>query len=84
MGSKIEELRSRVDLKPVENIPLVGDTTSENVKEDLIKSKKKRKNKRELPVIGDQKTDAEKRIEKIRNEVEKVLERLGQMEIEED
>jgi len=84
VGSKIEELRSRVDLKPVENIPLVGDTTSENVKEDLIKSKKKRKNKRELPVIGDQKTDAEKRIEKIRNEVERVLERLGQMEIEED
>ena len=41
--------------------------------------KKKHKPQVEKP---DQKTEAEKRIESIRSEVEKVLDRLGQMEIE--
>ena len=40
---------------------------------------KKRKPPEEKPT---QKTEAEKRIESIRSEVEKVLDKLGQMEIE--
>ena len=43
------------------------------------KQKKKRKPPEEKP---DAKTEAEKRIESIRSEVEKVLDKLGQMEIE--
>ena len=43
------------------------------------KPKKKRKPPEEKP---DQKTEAERRIESIRSEVEKVLDKLGQMEIE--
>jgi hypothetical protein len=43
------------------------------------KQKKKRKPPEEQPVA---KTEAEKRIDTIRNEVEKVLDKLGQMEID--
>ena len=43
------------------------------------KPKKKRKPPEEKP---DAKTEAERRIESIRSEVEKVLDKLGQMEIE--
>jgi hypothetical protein len=43
------------------------------------KQKRKRKPPEEKP---DAKTEAEKRIESIRSEVEKVLDKLGQMEIE--
>jgi len=43
------------------------------------KQKRKRKPPEEKP---DAKTEAEKRIEVIRSEVEKVLDKLGQMEIE--
>jgi hypothetical protein len=42
------------------------------------KKKKKPPAEKETP----SKTDAEKRIEEIRSEVEKVLDKLGQMEIE--
>ena len=43
------------------------------------KPKKKRKSQEEKPPA---KTEAERRIESIRSEVEKVLDKLGQMEIE--
>ena len=43
------------------------------------KQKKKRKPPEERPVA---KTEAEKRIDTIRSEVEKVLDKLGQMEID--
>jgi hypothetical protein len=90
LTSKVEELRTKIDVKPIKEIPVKlptqapaqmeeedDDEEEESSNED--RPKKKRKPQVEKP---DQKTEAEKRIESIRSEVEKVLDRLGQMEIE--
>ena len=95
LTSKVEELRGRIDVKPIREIPIKMpmqtpqqiETDEEEEEEEKAevgasgeeKPKKKRKPPEERP---DQKTEAEKRIESIRSEVEKVLDKLGQMEIE--
>lgn len=96
LTGKVEELRTRIDLKPVkevkvqmpkQQVPVVpeqmekdeDDETDEETATGEEKPKKKRKPPTER---GSQKTEAEKRIDDIRNEVEKVLDKLGQMEIE--
>jgi hypothetical protein len=93
LTSKVEELRTKIDIKPIKEIPVKLPTQmpatqiekiedeEEEEKEEAgeEKAKKKRKPLEEKP---DAKTEAEKRIESIRSEVEKVLDRLGQMEIE--
>ncbi|MGA3112282.1 MAG: hypothetical protein ABSE15_09680 [Candidatus Bathyarchaeia archaeon] len=93
LTSKVEELRTRIDIKPIKEIPVKMPTTgaasqmerieeAEEEEEDAAgeeKQKRKRKPPEEKP---DAKTEAEKRIESIRSEVEKVLDKLGQMEIE--
>jgi len=87
LSTKVEELRSKIDVQPVKEIPVKmpktpmleeAETDDEEEEEDKKKSKKKRKpSEKPSP-----KSEAEKRIEEIRNEVEKVLDKLGQMEIE--
>jgi flagellar basal body-associated protein FliL len=95
LNSKVEELRGRIDVKPIREIPIKiptqtpiqmevdyeeGEEPSEAttpIGEE--KPKKRRKPPEEKP---DAKTEAERRIESIRSEVEKVLDKLGQMEIE--
>lgn len=75
LGNKVEELRTRLEVKPVKEmaIPVPSPNTSApSVRE------KRRARKPSTP----RKTEAEKRIEEIRAEVEKVLERLGQIEVE--
>jgi hypothetical protein len=103
LTSKVEELRGRIDFKPIREIPIKMPTpvapiqqmeTDEEGEETTTRNrsnndnssgeerlKKKRVNK---PVAEKQdvKSEAEKRIETIRSEVEKVLDKLGQMEIE--
>ncbi|MGA2385760.1 MAG: hypothetical protein ABSG33_04420 [Candidatus Bathyarchaeia archaeon] len=93
LTSKVEELRTRIDVKPIKEIPVKMPSATpasqmetaeeeEEVEEEAAgeeKQKRKRKPPEEKP---DQKTEAEKRIESIRSEVEKVLDKLGQMEIE--
>ena len=95
LTSKVEELRTRIDVKPIREIPIKMPTQTptqmekdeEEEEEEKPeapaggeeKPKKKRKPPEEKP---DAKTEAEKRIESIRSEVEKVLDKLGQMEIE--
>jgi len=91
LTSKVEELRTKIDVKPIREIPvkLPAQTPAsqmEKMEEEEEeeetgeeKQKKKRKHPEEKP---DAKTEAEKRIESIRSEVEKVLDKLGQMEIE--
>ena len=96
LTSKVEELRTRIDVKPIREIPIkmppktpididVGDGEGEGEGETETpatgeeKPKKKRKPPEEKP---DQKTEAEKRIESIKSEVERVLDKLGQIEIE--
>jgi len=92
LTSKVEELRTKIDVKPIREIPIklptqTPPTQMEKMEEEEEeeeaageeKQKKKRKPPEEKP---DAKTEAEKRIESIRSEVEKVLDKLGQMEIE--
>jgi hypothetical protein len=95
LTTKVEELRGRIDVKPIRQIqvkpiptqPIEMDDVEEAEEEEEILETgekkpvvpKKRKPPEEKPT---QKTEAEKRIETIRSEVEKVLDKLGQMEIE--
>jgi hypothetical protein len=98
LTSKVEELRTRIDVKPIREIPVKMPTptattqmekTEEEEEEEETEEpeaeagEEKQKRKRKPPEEKtDQKTEAEKRIETIRSEVEKVLDKLGQMEIE--
>ena len=84
LSTKTEELRSKVEAKTIREITIPAakappTTRVEEKPEGEGKAKKKRKPPSAKP---SQKTEAEKRIEEIRAEVEKVLDRLGQMEIE--
>jgi len=85
LTSKVEELRSRVEAKPIKEIaiPLAEESTEKTQIEKPATTEEKEKKKRKKPTAkSSPKTEAEKRIEEIRAEVEKVLDRLGQMEIE--
>jgi hypothetical protein len=87
LSSKVEELRSKIDVKAMKEIPvqMPKPPTPEELEEageeeeEEAEKKKKRRKPSEKP---SPKTEAEKRIEEIRSEVEKVLDKLGQMEIE--
>ncbi|MGB9713918.1 MAG: hypothetical protein ACPLZC_02940 [Candidatus Bathyarchaeales archaeon] len=84
LSSKIEELRSKVEVKPIKEITIpIADAEAPPTKKPEEKpSEEKAKKRRKPPAKPSPRTEAEKRIEEIRAEVEKVLERLGQMEIE--
>ncbi len=94
LTSKVEELRTRIDVKPIKEIPVKMPTPApasqmekmdeaEEAEEEEATGEEKQKRKRKPPEEKpDAKTEAEKRIESIRSEVEKVLDKLGQMEIE--
>jgi len=93
LTSKVDELRTKIDVKPIKEIPIklppqtspsqmekIDDAEEEEAEEaGEEKQKKKRKPPEERPAV---KTEAEKRIDTIRSEVEKVLDKLGQMEID--
>jgi hypothetical protein len=74
INEKIGNLRSSLEFKPVEEVPIPPPTPSSAPPGKA----KRRARKPSAP----KKTEAEKRIEEIRAEVEKVLERLGQIEVE--
>jgi hypothetical protein len=89
LTSKVEELRTRIDVKqireiPVKMPPLTPTSEMEKVEEaeEVEAEEEKQKRKRKPEEKTEAKTEAEKRIELIRSEVEKVLDKLGQMEIE--
>jgi hypothetical protein len=93
LTSKVEELRSKIDVKPVKEIKVQMPTPQTPASEQLEKAdeeeeegegegEEKPKKKRKPQEEPSPKTEAEKRIEEIRSEVEKVLDKLGQMEIE--
>jgi hypothetical protein len=93
LSSKVEELRSRIDVKTIKEIPVKMPTaqipeqveTAEEEEEEETEeggeAKPKKKKKPATEKVS-RKTEAEKRIDEIRSEVEKVLDKLGQMEIE--
>ena len=82
--AKSEELRSKVEVKPIKEITIPTAKAQPTLRpEEKHEGEEKAKRKRKLPPAKPSpRTEAEKRIEEIRAEVEKVLERLGQMEIE--
>jgi len=83
ISGKIEELRIKAETKPIKEITIQPQDTQTSTKpEEKAETEEKAKKKRKPPSKPNPKTEAEKRIEEIRNEVEKVLDRLGQMEIE--
>ena len=91
LSSKVEELRTRIDVKSLKEIKIQLPTSpatekkektvdeEEETEDEAEKTKKRKKPEPEKPSA---KTEAEQRIEEIRSEVEKVLDKLGQMEIE--
>ena len=93
LSSKVEELRTRIDVKPLKEIKIQLPTQTaaekkeksveeEETEETERETEKPRKRKKTEPEKPSAKTEAEQRIEQIRGEVEKVLDKLGQMEIE--
>lgn len=76
LNQKIEDLRSHLEIKRVKEVPLPSPTTTSPP------ALPKRETKRRARPSAPRKTEAEERVEKIRAEVEKVLERLGQIETE--
>jgi len=82
LNRKIEELRTRVQVKPVKEIKPMEIPAPVTVEAKEPRKTRKTKRKRREKVEKPRKTEAEKRIEEIKAEVEKVLARLGQMEIE--
>jgi len=84
ISTKIEELRSKVEAKPIKEIAIPAAKPAKTVEEKPeAEAEEKAKKKRKPPAARPSpRSEAEKRIEEIRAEVEKVLERLGQMEIE--
>jgi hypothetical protein len=86
LSSKVEALRSKIDVETVKEIPVKMPKTQmleeleTGDEEEEAKGQPKRKKK--AVAKPSPKSEAEKRIEEIRSEVEKVLDKLGQMEIE--
>jgi hypothetical protein len=89
LATKVDELRSKIDVKPIKEVkiaapapPATEEEEEEEEAEEKERGEGKPKRKRKPAEKQSAKTEAEKRIEEIRSEVEKVLDRLGQMEIE--
>jgi len=75
LNRKIEELRTTLEIKPIREVAIPSPPAP-----SVAPPKEERKRPRAPPTP--RKTEAEERIEKIRAEIEKVLERLGQIEAE--
>jgi hypothetical protein len=81
---KIGELRSKVDVEPIKEItiPTAKEPSAPKLAEKPEAEEKAKHRRKPAPAKPSPRTEAEKRIEEIREEVEKVLDKLGQMEIE--
>jgi len=83
LSSKVEALRSKIDVRAVKEIPVqIPKPPMLEEPEEVGEEEEKPKKRRKPSGKPSPKTEAEKRIEEIRSEVEKVLDKLGQMEIE--
>ena len=83
LSIKVEELRTKIDVQPIPvKMPKPEMSEERETGEEEEGEKGKPKRRKKAPSKPSPKTEAEKRIEEIRNEVEKVLDKLGQMEIE--
>jgi predicted transcriptional regulator len=84
LSGKIEELRAKTETKTIKEITIAPKTLTAETPgiEEKPSDEEKAKKRRKPPAKPSPRTEAEKRIEEIRAEVEKVLDKLGQMEIE--
>jgi len=83
LSKKTEELRQKTEIKPIKEIEIpTAKTEPAEDNEEKTGEEKTRRKKKAPTAKPSPRTEAEKRIEEIRNEVEKVLDRLGQMEVE--
>jgi hypothetical protein len=84
LSSKVEELRSKIEVTPVKEIPVQMPKLQMPQELGAGEEEEKAKPIRKKKALSkpSPKSEAEKRIEEIRSEVEKVLDKLGQMEIE--
>ncbi|RLI20821.1 hypothetical protein DRO54_05250 [Candidatus Bathyarchaeota archaeon] len=85
LNRKIEELRTKVQVAPIKEIKPIEITPPTPTPEKKAPAKtapKKKRKKRERKEGEGRKSEAERRIEEIKAEIEKVLARLGQMEVE--
>ncbi len=94
---KVDELRTRIDARPIKEIkiqmprsqvPVVPDQLEkeedqEEDEEEKPETENKEKTKKiRKPPAEKQKTEAEQRIDAIRNQIDEVMNKLGQMEME--
>jgi hypothetical protein len=91
---KVDELRTRIDIKPIKDIkvqmpkpqtPVVPDqieNEEETAEEETEPESKEKPKKPKKPPAEKQKTEAEQRIDAIRNQIDEVMNKLGQMEME--
>jgi hypothetical protein len=86
LGKKLEELRTQLQLKAAEEeetrLQTAPTPALEPLTEAKLEEKEKKKVHKKAAPTPSRKTEAEKRIDEIKAEVEKVLERLGQIEVE--
>jgi len=78
LNKKIEDLRTHLEIKLVREVPIPSPVTLPPATAPSLREERKKRRPPPVP----RKSEAEERIEKIRAEVEKVLERLGQIEAE--
>lgn len=73
-----------MDVKPIKEIaiPTEKPALPEDLEEEPSEDEKAKRKRKPAPPKATPRTEAEKRIDEIRAEVEKVLDRLGQMEVE--
>ncbi len=98
LNNKVEELRTRIDIKAVKEVkvqmpkqqtPVMPEQMEEDeeeaeseTEEAESEDKEKTQKKRKPPEKQAQKTEAEQRIDAIRNQIDEVMNKLGQMEME--
>ncbi len=94
LTSKVEELRTRIDVKPIREVPIkmpktpididIGEDEEEEAEAEApASSEEKVKKKRKPPEEKTgPKNESERRIETITGEVQKILDKLGDMESE--
>ncbi len=84
LSTKVEDLRSKINVEPIKEIKVRIPKSLDSIEEqtDELKIGTTKKRRKLTPEKSGSKSEAEKRIEAITSEVEKVLDKLGQIEIE--